>query len=395
MPRRPRIVIAGGGIGGLTAAIAMSRRDIEVTVCERAPAIMEVGAGVTLSPNALKAYAGLGLTKAIEEIGFESDYQVHRRWDTGEELSRVNRKGYAREYGAPYFSLHRADLVETLAAHLPEGAVRLNAHCVGAETAGNTAVARLADGTEIEADLVVGADGIHSAVRRSLFGDEAPRFTGTVCWRGLVPYKLFSPDVLSPDWHMYVGPGKHLIYYMVSRGELVNFVAHVEADGWTGESWTQECDRSELLDAFAGWHEPLQRLLGAAEHCYKWALFDRDPLPSWSKGHVTLLGDAAHAMPPFIGQGAGMAIEDGYALAAAVDHSPGDIPAALKLYETVRVARASGMVRKARAERDGLHMKTSWGERPVDANDKTGMNHHAIYTYDVRRAAAFSGQDAE
>ena len=390
MARKPKIAIIGGGIGGLTAALACNRHGLDVQVYERASAIGEIGAGVTLSPNAVKAYRALGIEAYIGKIGFESEGQIVRKWDTGEILSRVHRKGmYQKEFGAPYLSMHRADLVEALASNLPTDLIFLSKLCTEAETVGDKAVARFEDGSEIEADLIVGADGIHSTVRRSVFGPQGPRFTGVVCWRGLVPYELFRDSLLGTDLNLYVGPKKHLIHYMVRRGELINFVAHVETDSWTGESWTEECDRSEVLEAFEGWHDPLLELIGAADHYYKWALYDRDPLDHWSNGRITLLGDSVHAMPPFIGQGACMAIEDGFILASAIHRSPEDLETALAAYERIRVPRANGAVFKARERGRELHMTSEWNLKEAKREDKTGIDLHAYYAYDVTDEAQF------
>lgn len=389
MARKPKVVVAGGGIGGLTAALALLRRGIEVEVYEQARALGEIGAGLTLSPNALKAYEGIGVRDRLEAVGFEADWQIVRRWNDGAEVSRVDRRGWADIFGAPYISLHRADFIGVLAEHLPDGVVRLGAQAVGAETAADGAALRLADGSSAEGDLVLGADGVRSAVRSSVMETGAPRFTGTVCFRGLVPFDRVAPALGTKDWTLYVGPERHVIYYMVRRGEVVNFVAHVDTDTWTGESWTQEADPSEIVDTFAGWHEPLLELLSAADTYYKWALYDRDPIPSWTRGRVTLLGDAAHAMPPFIGQGAGMSVEDAYVLAAALDHLPDDVPAALALYESLRVERANSMVLRARDGRDKYHLKESWDPKPAGERNRTGIAHDDIYHYDVREAADF------
>lgn len=399
MSRKPRVAIIGGGIGGLTAALAMLRRGFEVSLHERSPAIGEIGAGITLSPNSMKAYRALGVDDQIAAIGFESDYQVVRAWDTGKEISRVYRKGiYEKEFGAPYYSMHRADLVETLGRNLPDGVVNLGAQCVGAENTASGAAAKFADGSEVEADLVVGADGIHSAVREAAFGKQDPRFTGTVCWRGLVPYDRFPEGLISKDLNLYMGPKRHLIHYMVRCGDVVNFVAHVETDSWTGESWTQECDRSEVLETFAGWHEPILQMIGAADSYYKWALYDRDPLQNWTKGRIVLLGDSAHAMPPFIGQGAGMAIEDGYTLAAMIDRSPDDIDVALATYERLRVPRASRAVLESRARGEEMHVTSKLGQLKRNlmmtmkrrlGGDKTGgVRLGDYYEYDVAAASA-------
>jgi 2-polyprenyl-6-methoxyphenol hydroxylase-like FAD-dependent oxidoreductase len=398
MSRNPRIAIIGGGIGGLTTAVAMSRGGLDVELYEQSSRIGEIGAGITLSPNAMKAYRALGIEDQIAAIGFESENQVVRTWNTGKVISKVFRKGvYQKEFGAPYFSMHRADLAEVLARQLPDGIFRLGARCTEAGSNAASAWARFADGAEIEADIVVGADGIHSAVRGSLFGQQSPRFTGTVCWRGLVPVDLLPPGLISTDLTMYMGPRSHLIHYMVRRGEVINFVAHVETDAWTGESWTQECDRSEVLETYKSWHEPLLGLLGASAHYYKWALYDRDPLDHWTAGRVTLLGDAAHAMPPFIGQGACMAIEDAYMLAAAIAQTPHDLGGALQRYEGLRIPRTRRAVLDARARGEEMHLTSRWAQLMRNlrmalhhkvGGDRTGIQLGYYYDYDVAKAVA-------
>jgi salicylate hydroxylase len=337
MTTGPRVAVVGGGIGGLTAAVAMHRHGIDVKVYEQSPQITEIGAGVSLSPNAIKAFRALGLAAPISEIGFESDNQLVRTWNTGEVVSKVFRKGvYEKEFGAPYLSVHRADLVNVLHRQLPDSVFRLGMRCVSAEVTSTNARAYFADGSAEEADILVGADGIRSAVRRTLFGDESPRFTGSVCWRGLVPLDTFPPGLISTDLTLYMGPRSHVIHFMVRGGKIINFVAHVETSSWMGDSWTRECDRSEVLKTFAGWFPPLLQLLGSSERYYKWALYDRDPLDQWTKDRATLLGDAAHPMLPHIGQGACMAIEDGYALAEMIRQLPNDLNEALRRYERIR-----------------------------------------------------------
>jgi salicylate hydroxylase len=392
MPRKPRIAIIGGGIGGLTAAVALHQRGIEVEVFEQSAKISEIGAGVALTPNAMKAYRALGLEAEVAAIGYESEYQVVRSWNTGSVISRVPRKGaYTREFGAPYLTMHRADLVEVLRQQLPDQLIHLGARCSGVETDDTCARARFADASEIEADVVVGADGIHSAVRHSLFGPQAPRFTGCACWRGLVPLEAFPDGVISSDGTMYMGPHSHIIYYLVRGGKLVNFVAHIESD-WTGESWTQECERSEVVETYAGWHEPLLRLLSAADCYYKWALYDRDPLDHWSKGRATLLGDSAHAMLPYIGQGACMAIEDSYILAAAIAQMPEKLGEALRHYERLRLPRTRRAVLGARARGEEMHLASPWAQLKRNVKmalhhrfggDKTGIQLGSFYSYDV------------
>lgn len=393
MSRTPKIAIVGGGIGGLTAATALRRRGIEVEVFEQSGKIGEIGAGVALTPNAMKAYRALGFEAEVTDIGYESDYQELRNWNTGAVFSRVPRKGaYTKEFGAPYLTMHRADLIDVLRRQLPDRVIHLGARCTEVDTDNNSARARFADSKDIEADVIVGADGIHSAVRKSLFGPQSPRFAGCICWRGLVPFDAFPRGTVSRDGTMYMGPNSHVIYYLVRRGQMVNFVAHMEGHSWTGESWTQECDRSEVMDTYAGWHEPLLQLLGSSERYYKWALYDRDPLERWTKGRATLLGDSAHAMLPYIGQGACMAIEDGYTLAAAIAQMPGDLGAALHHYERLRVPRTRRAVLGARARGEAMHLTSPWAQLKRNVTmalkhrlgaDKTGIQLGSFYNYDV------------
>jgi len=393
MRRNPRIAIIGAGIGGITAAVAMHQRKLDVELYEQSAQISEIGAGVTLSPNAIKAYRALGLEGAIAAIGFESDHQLVRSWDTGSIISKVVRKGvYEKAFGAPYLSVHRADLVEVVRRQLPDRMIHLGARCVEVATSNTAARARFADGTEIEADIIVGADGIHSAVRRSLFGQEAPRFTGSVCWRGLVPFDALPSSLIGQDLTLYMGPHSHVIHFLVRSGKLINFVAHVETDAWTEESWTQECDRSEVMATFAGWHAPLLELLGSAQRYYKWALYDRDPIERWSVGRATLLGDAAHAMLPHIGQGACMAIEDGYALAAVLAQMPDELADALRHYERLRQPRTRQAVLESRARGNEMHLTSRWAQMKRNVKmslqhqiggDKTGIKLGSFYAYDV------------
>jgi salicylate hydroxylase len=405
MHPKPKVAVIGAGIGGLTAAVAMHRRNIDVEVYEQSPQIAEIGAGVSLSPNAIKAFRALGLDAPIAAIGFESDNQLVRAWNSGDVISKVFRKGvYEREFGAPYLSAHRADLVGVLRRQLPDSVFHLGARCVEVETGDAGARALFADGSAIEADLIVGADGIRSAVRQSIFGKDAPRFTGSVCWRGLVPLDAFPAGLISTDLTLYMGPRSHVIHFMVRGGKLVNFVAHVETNAWTEESWTQECDRSEVMNTFAGWHEPLLQLLGASERYYKWALYDRDPLDRWSKGRTTLLGDAAHAMLPHIGQGACMAIEDGYMLADLIAQIPDDLTEALRRYEQLRLPRTRRAVLEARARGKEMHLTSKWAQLKRNirlawqhqmGGDKTGLKLTDFYEYDVAAASRLAPTQAK
>ena len=367
MATSPRIAIIGGGIGGLTAARALLRRGFEVEVYESAPELKEIGAGVALGPNAMKAFRTLDLEDAVRDIAWSSEYQYLKNWDDGRVISMTPRAITEERYGARGCTAHRADLLDVLSAALPSDIVHLGARCTEVENTKDGAVARFRDGSEIEADIIIGADGIHSAVRASLFGPDAPRFTGKICWRCLVPVDEIPGGLPTMDNTTWLGPHGAVVVYPVRRGELVNVVAHYDNDTWTEESWIRECDRQEVIDNYAGWHESLGRLFSASLKHYKWALYDRDPLQQWTKGRITILGDAAHPMLPYLGQGACQAVEDGCVLAAALDSMRDDIEGALKLYERVRVPRASKVVLTARSRGEDNHLVSRWAALKRDA----------------------------
>ncbi len=402
MARTPRVAIIGGGIGGLCAALALEQRGIEVVVYEQSPQLGDIGAGLNLSPNALKVFRALGIEDGAVAIGYQGEFQLIRSWHSGRLISRVDRKGFAAKFGAPHLTLHRADLLELLARSLKRTQVRLGARCIAVESDGRVGAARFADGSTIEADAVVGSDGLHSVVRSCLFGPEAPHFTGCICYRGLVPVDEVPPDIATRDSTMWMGPHGHVVHYRVRRGELLNIVAHFDSDAWTEESWTRECDRAEIIDTYRGWHTDLVRLYGLGERWYKWALYDRDPLDRWSRGRATLLGDSAHAMLPYLGQGACMAIEDGYVLAAAIANEPGDVEAALKSYQALRMPRTKRTVLGSRMRARENHLASPFARLLRDAKfalrdrfgaDRTAFQAAWLYEYDVGRDPALKAKD--
>ncbi|MBO0691928.1 MAG: FAD-dependent monooxygenase [Acidimicrobiaceae bacterium] len=359
MTRAARIAIIGGGIGGVSAAHALSRRGFEVTVFEAAPELKEIGAGVALGPNAMKVLRSLDLEDAVRAVGWEREFQVSRHWRTGRIVrqSTTARADMVARYGAAGCSVHRADLLDVLSAKLPEKVdVTLGRRCVSASSEGEVASAKFSDGSEIEADVVLGADGIHSAVRTSLFGPDEPRFTGKVAYRSVIPVDALPDGEDLRDGGGSLGPHGTIVIYGVRRGELINVVCHHDDDTYKHESWIVECDRAELLDVYKDWNSRLLRLFAASEVWYKWALYDRDPIPQWTSGRVTLLGDAAHPMLPYLGQGACQALEDGSVLAMALDSMPDDVPGALRLYERVRRPRASRVVLTSRARGVDNHL---------------------------------------
>jgi len=400
MARTPRVAIIGGGLGGLAACLAMQRRGIEAFVYERTPGLSEIGAGLNLSPNALKALRALGVEDDAMAIGFRPQAQVVRSWRSGRVIGRQERGGnVAERFGAIFISIHRADLLAILGEAVPERCIRLGAECTDVETSESGAVARFAGGTEIEADVIVGADGIHSAVRESLFGPIEPTFTGCICWRGLVPAEVVGHTDFAQDMTAWWGPHGHIVHYPVRRGELVNFVAHLDSDGWTEEAWTYECDRSELMETYGRWNSSLLRLIESSERYYKWALYDREPLDRWGTGRITLLGDSAHPMLPYLGQGACMAIEDGCILAEALVRSPDGPADALRDYERLRMPRTRRAQLGSRRRARENHLTSPFARLKRDirmavrsrfGKDRSPTQAEWLYEYDVAAESGFS-----
>jgi len=389
-----KIAVIGGGLGGAAAALALHRRGHEVALYEKAPELGEIGAGLNLSPNAMKAFRYLGIEDQAVETGYQAREQVIRSFRSGRVIARPRRAGdIAEKYGAEFITMHRADLLNLLVSALPDRLFHTDAACTGAETRNGVALARFADGREIEADIMIGADGIHSAVRDSVFGKTEPRFTGCICWRGLVHRDALPDPAFAQQMQAWWGPHGHIVHYPVRRdGELVNFVAHYDSDGWTGESWTYECDRSELMETYAGWNADLLGLIESSDRYYKWALYDRDPLASWIDGRVALLGDSAHPMLPYLGQGGCMAIEDGCVLAEAISRSPGDLDAALSEYQRVRKPRATRAQFGSRFRARQNHLVSPWARFRRDVKmawnsrfgaDSSAGQASAFYAYDV------------
>ncbi len=393
MGRKLKAAIVGGGIGGLAAALALHRRGHEFDIYEQGDEITEIGGGLNLSPNALKAFRMLGVEEDVVAIGYQDEWQRIHSWRNGMVLAQQSRKaGIVQNYGAEFLTMHRADLQKVLYDHLPRERVHARKACVEAGSNASSAYVKFADGTSAEADLAIGADGIHSAVRDSVFGKIPPRFTGCVCWRGMVPFDAVKHIPQMHELGAWWGPHGHVVHYRVRRGELVNFVAHYDSDAWLEESWTRECGKDELINTFAGWNDALIQLFNQSERYYKWALYDRDPLAQWSKDRVTLLGDAAHPMLPYLGQGAAMAIEDGCILARLADESvSADIPQMLREYEALRMPRGSRCQLASRERAKEYHLPTAaariWRDvrlalRNRFGTDRTPLRAEWVYNYD-------------
>jgi salicylate hydroxylase len=359
--KRPlRVAIVGGGIGGLAAACALRQRGFEVEVFERSARLEEVGAGLQIGPNGVKVLRALGLEDELMRNAFEPFSIMSITWDEGRLRFRQPLKAIAREkYGAPYMTAHRADLHNLLRRAAGDTPIRLGANCIGASTVNGTAVARFADGTTTEADVVIGADGIRSAIRAQHFGADRPRFTEMMAWRCIVPMECV-PTRVGPggsvtlergEYFGWIGPNGHVICYPIGvNGDQLNiFGGHVTGQ-WVEESWSVPSSRDELIVAKAGWNEALLEMFRHVEQVFKWGIYDRDPLPQWTRGRVTLLGDAAHPTMPTLAQGANMAIEDGYVLARLLARHGDDVETALKAYVVERKPRTDWVTLKSREQ---------------------------------------------
>ncbi|MDX3905142.1 MAG: FAD-dependent monooxygenase [Pigmentiphaga sp.] len=350
MSSKQHVLIAGGGIGGLTAALALLQKGFDVTVFEQAQALREIGAGVQLSPNGVRVLYALGLKAEADRLGVDAQGKEVRVWNSGKTWPLFNLGAESIErYGVPYLMMHRADLHKILlesVLKLKPDACEINSRAVSFEQDGSGVTLQLEDGRSVAGDVLIGADGLHSNIRKGLFGPDKPEFTGGCCWRGIIDMKRLPAHLRRPVGVNWIGPEGHVILYPVRSGSLLNFVGHVEREGWASESWTEEGSHEELRRDYAGWHEDIQTIVGQIDTPYKWALFLREPLQKWSQGRVSLLGDACHATLPYLAQGANMAIEDGLVLARALSEFD-DVEAGLQRYEQARVERTTRIVNKS------------------------------------------------
>ena len=347
MAEKPRILIAGAGVGGLIAALALLKRGFNVDIYEQTPKIMEVGAGFQISANGTRVLYELGLGAKIKEICWDPEGKEMRIWNTGEtkKLFDLGAESVER-YGYPYLTFHRADLQEVLAnavrCEKPD-AIHLNSRCSSFDQNDSRVRLRLENGGAVEADALIGADGVHSAIRQNLFGDDRPKFAGCMAWRGVIPAERLPPGLIRPVGTNWIGPGRHVIHYFLRRGELLNFVGIVERVDWQVESWSAQGTHAECAADFEGWHETVHVMIQNIATPFKWALMGRDPLKRWSVGCVSLLGDACHPTLPFLAQGAVMAIEDGMVLARCLE-AYDDVEVALNRYQDVRLERTAKIV---------------------------------------------------
>ena len=386
-PRDKSVAIVGGGIGGLTAAISLLQAGFDVRVYEQASWLSEVGAGINIGPNASRLLIRLGIGSELAEVAFRAPFFHQRRWQDGRTLTRTPLGPLIEaEFGAPHYIFHRGELHAALAKAVPPERVHLAHRCVEIRQRDEHVEARFENGVVITADVLVGADGIHSTVRRALLGPERMRFACRA-YRGLIPAERVNE--IPAETTAWLGPGRHFVHYFVSAGRLLNFVGHVEGEDWISKSWSEPGDVSDLRLTFKGWHPQVERIIDVVDETFVWAVLDREPLTRWSFGRVTMLGDACHPMLPFMGQGGAQAIEDAAALTACLLRCDDEIRA-LKLYEAVRLPRASQIQTMSWENKTRFHMPDGPGQVERDAAMAEGMT-----DWSYRAIAWLYGHDAD
>lgn len=382
-----KILIAGAGIGGLTAAANLLRAGHDVTIFEQAPELSEVGAGLQLSANATHVLHHLGLGAALAEVGVRPGAYVFRLHDSGEQIQRFALSDeHEKLHGAPYYQIHRADIHSLLAAkviELKRDAIRLNCRVTGFEENPEGVKLRLTDGTRMEGDVLVGADGLKSVICQQINGNIPATYTGDAAWRITVPIERLPRNFMEQVMMVWMGPGRHVVAYYLRAGAMLNFVGLVETDEVSEESWTAKFSWERFKADFQGWHRDVQTIIDAAdrEGCYRWSLHYRPAIRTWSTPRVTLLGDAVHPTLPYLAQGACMAIEDGAVLTRALDQAD-SISDALQLYQRNRVDRTIKIVNQSTANRTLFHLRTVDEIRASFAKRDEGADRNAwLYSY--------------
>lgn len=385
--RNLNVAVVGAGIGGLSAALALLRAGHRVKVYEQASQLGEVGAGLSLSPTAAHALNWLGLRQTLADKAYQPEDQCVRHYQDARPLSWINRgQSLLEKYGERYYLIHRADLHDALADGVraaDAGAIVLNKRCVGVQQSAECVTIGFEDNGSAQCDVLIGADGSRSAVRHAVFGPMEPQYTGYIAWRGLVPMEKVPPAILQPPSGVFIGPRHMVNRYPVHGGKLLNFVAFAERSAWTEEGWSIPSTVPELLAEFEGWHEDVRTFMRATppDKLFKWGLFDREPLSSWNRGRVTLLGDAAHPVLPFLGHGAVLAIEDAVVIARALD-AASSVEEALTRYEAARLPRASFVVLESRQAAKQFHSPdtSSYGQR---AGNRAADEGRGLFAYNA------------
>jgi salicylate hydroxylase len=389
---KPRIAIVGAGIAGLTTAAAMSRAGLACQVFEQAAELTEVGAGLQLAPNAVRLLRRLGLGRQLDQVAVRPESIEMRRWRDGQLIMRTPLGAECEHrFGAPYLTVHRAHLHQCLRDLLAADVVRLGRRCGGVAESPDAVELTFDGGHTVRADVVAGADGIHSIVRARLV-DDRPLFSGQTIYRGLVPAARLPRLASDPRVRLWLGPEQHCVSYPVAGGEWISFGATTPADDGRIESWSATGRVADMIAAYEGWHPEVLELLSAADSVRRWALHDRDAIVRWSTARLTLVGDAAHPMLPFLAQGANQAIEDSVVLAECLrDAAPDSVAGALRRYEALRAPRTAEVQQRSRGNTRALHLADGGAQRDRDAalRDGSGLSTQDwLYGYDAERVAA-------
>jgi len=348
-----KVLVVGGGIGGITCMLALRQRGVDAQLFEQAAAFGQVGAGIQVSSNAARILLKLGLGPALKKVATYPEARDYRGWDTGERLyyTQLGQKAEAH-FGSPYYAAHRAELLDVLLSELDEYGVRLGSRVEYVYQDDRGVSLTLADGTTAQGDILVGADGIHSTVRAQLLGKESPRYTGNVAWRGLVPAERVAQLNLGSVVGVWMGPNRSIVQYYVSAGRTFNWIGISRSPQPARESWLAEGKIEDALSEYVGWHSTIRTIIAATPKVLRQALYDREPLPDWQVGRIVLLGDAAHPMLPFYAQGGAQSIEDAYVLAGCIAEGQDRPLAALARFVKMRLPRTAWMQGLARREEE-------------------------------------------
>jgi salicylate hydroxylase len=382
-----KIAVVGGGIGGLTATCCLLKAGYDVELYEQASELSETGAGIQLSANAMHVLNNLGLGDSIEAVSVHPAAYVFRLHDTGEVIGQFPLAGeHELMHGAPYNQLHRADLHNLLVAKaksLKSDVIRLNSRVVKFEETNDGVQLNLSNGDIVNADVLIGADGVKSTIRAQIVGAERATYTGDAAWRLIVPAERLPEHLMQQVMSVWMGPGRHAVCYLLRGGSLMNFVGLVETDEMSEESWTAKYPWEALKADFVGWHEDIQTIIDSADRdvCFRWSLYYRPPINKWGTQRTTMIGDAVHATLPYLAQGAAMAIEDAAVLTRAMSIAP-DVQDALRLYERNRIVRTSKIVTGSGANRELFHMSDQAILRKAFANrDEGKARNEWLYSY--------------